>query len=417
MKQNDMLRLGTLLSGGPCLLPKDALTTHAAVLGMTGSGKTGLLLGMVEELVRANVPVILVDIKGDMVNIAHQSKLANKMAVRCLTPGANHGEAVDVFADLHDKDKITTAATTMLKMVGEKYDPLKSNAHSYLCTILEKRHAKKLPCSIVKIIHAVQDPGFAHLGAMDLDVAFSGRSRTSLARNLNNLLVAPSFRKWREGVALCLDELLTPRTDGKVPVIVYSVAHLVNQDEQSYAIQLLLDEVRPWMRRQGGETKLRTALIIDECVGLMPPHPMNPPTKTPLLLLLKQARAFGLGVILASQNPVDLDYKGMANCATWMVGRLQMGKDKSKIISNVCSSSPVSKSDMEMKIGRLQPRQFILAQSQGSRIFDTRDVDCTLAGPQTPDEIVEMYVRGELTHAEEKGDSGAQSNVHRLFSS
>jgi hypothetical protein len=414
MRQNDNIRLGTLLTGDPCLLPKDALMTHAAVLGMTGSGKTGLLLGMTEELIYRRIPVVMVDIKGDMINLALKSKLLDKMAIRCLTPGALHGESVDVFADLSDKDKVTTAATSLLKMVGEDYDPLKSNAHSYLCTILEKRHAKNLPCSIVKLIHAVQDPGFAHLGAMDLDFAFTKRSRTKLARSLNNLLVAPSFRKWREGVALSLRELLTPRPDGKVPVIVYSVAHLVNQDEQSFAIQLLLEEVLPWMRRQGGSTKLRTALVIDECVGLMPPHPRNPPTKTPLLLLLKQGRAFGLGVVLASQNPVDLDYKGMSNCATWMVGRLQMGKDKARIVANVCSSSPVSHADMELKIGRLQPRQFVLAQTSSSRIFDTRDVGCELAGPLTPDEIAAMYTRGELVRAP-VADTGMGAVIHRLF--
>lgn len=413
MQQNDLIRLGALLTGEPCLLPMNALMTHAAVLGMTGSGKSALLIGMTEELVQRKIPVIVVDIKGDMINLAHKSKIANQMAVRCLTPGAMHGESVDVFADLNDKDKVTTAATALLKMVGEDFDALKSNVHSYLCTILEKRHAKQLPCSIVKLIHAVQDPGFAHLGAMDLDFAFTKRSRTKLARSLNNLLVAPSFRQWREGVALSLDELLLPRPDGRVPVIVYSVAHLVNQDEQTFALQLLLDEVLPWMRRQGGSTKLRAALIIDECVGLMPPHPRNPPTKTPLLLLLKQARAFGLGVVMASQNPVDLDYKGMSNCATWMVGRLQMGKDKARIIANVCSSSPVSHSDMEVKIGRLQPRQFILAQALGSRIFETRDVGCALVGPQTPDEIGEMYANGELCRAPEAESQGAQ--IHQLF--
>jgi hypothetical protein len=318
---------------------------------------------------------------------------------------------VDVFADLNDKDKISTAATALLKMVGEDHDPIKSNAHAYLCTILERRHAKNQPCTIVKLVHAVQDPGFAYLGVMDVDFAFTKRSRTKLARALNNLLVAPSIRLWREGVAMALDELLAPRVDDKVPVLVYSVAHLVNQDEQHFAIQLLLDEVLPWMRRQGGRSKLSTALIIDECVGLMPPHPRNPPTKLPLLLLLKQARAFGLGVVLASQNPVDLDYKGMSNCQTWMIGRLQMGKDKARIVQNVCSASPVSQSDMEMKIGRLQARQFILARPSGSHIFETKDVGCQLSGPLTPDEIEAMYRVNELVTA----PVVEETNVHQIF--
>ncbi len=400
MQQNDTLNMGTLLRGPDCLLRQDALTTHAAVLGMTGSGKTGLLLGMVEEMVDNGIPVVVVDIKGDMINLALQNgPLAQKMAVRCLTPGAMHGESVNVFDGLRDKDKITSSVTALLKMVGEDHDPIRSKSHSYLSEIMMQAHKRGKPPTLLRLVHRVQDPGFHHLGAMDLDYAFPKRSRTKLAGKLNNLLVAPSFQAWREGVGLCLDELLAPRVDGRVPVIIYSVAHIVNQDEQAFAIQLLLDEVLPWMRRQGGSTKLRAALVIDECVGLMPPHPKNPPTKTPLLLLLKQARAFGLGLILASQNPVDLDYKGMANCQTWLIGRLQMGKDKARIIENICSSSPASRVMMEHKIGALQPRQFILARPKGSTVFQTRTVSCNLQGPMTPDEIEDLYTKGYLVTA------------------
>jgi hypothetical protein len=398
MQQNATIKLGQLLQGPDCLLNRNVLTTHAAVLGMTGSGKTGLLLGIVEELVKYGIPVILIDIKGDMINIALQQG-NQKMAVRCITPGALHGESVNVFADMENTAKVTSAVTALLKMVGEDYDPIRSKAHTYLSTILQKRHQRKAPCDLIKIVHAVQDPGFHHIGAMDIDQAFPKRSRTKLATKLNNLLVAPSFQTWREGVRLSLNELLQPRTDGRVPVIVYSVAHLVDQEEQNFAIQLLLDEVLPWMRRQGS-AKLRATLIIDECVGLMPPHPRNPPTKTPLLLLLKQGRAFGLGTILASQNPVDLDYKGMSNCQTWMIGRLQMGKDKARIIQNICSASPVSEATMERKIGSLQPRQFILAQPSGSQIFQTRTVSCNLKGPMNPEEVNALYDTGELVLAE-----------------
>lgn len=377
---------GFTLDGDGRFLLGDFTVTH----------NTGLLLGMAEGLIDNDVPIILVDIKGDMINLALQSSLAPRMAVRCLTPGGDHGEMVNVLADLENKDKIVPATTAILKLVGEDHDPIKSKAHSYLATILEKRHQAGNPCHLVKLIHAVQDPGFHHLGAMDLDYAFPKRSRTKLAGKLNNILVAPSFRTWREGVALSLDDLLAPRSDGRTPVLVYSVAHLVDQEEQQLAIQLLLEEVIPWMRRQGGSTKLRTALFIDECVGLLPPHPSNPPTKRPLLTLLKQARAFGVSVVLASQNPVDLDYKGMSNCGTWMIGRLQMGRDKARVIQNVCAASPVHPSDMETKMGALQQRQFILARPSGSRIFQTRNVHCQLAGPLTDIQIRQMYVNGEL---------------------
>jgi len=401
MQQN--INLGDFITKEACLLPKDVLTTHAAVLGMTGSGKTGLLLGMVEELVRQRVPLVLVDNKGDMINLALSSPLADKMAVRCLTPGADHGESIDVFADLEVPEKSQSVVTAMLKMVGEDHDPIKSRAHSYLSTILNKRHAKKKPCTLLKIIHAVQTPSFHHLGAMDIDYAFPKRARTKLAGKLNNLLVAPSFQSWREGVPLRMTELLAPRADNRVPVVVYSVAHLVDQDEQAFALQLLLEELLPWMRKSGGSNTLKAALVIDECVGLMPPHPRNPPTKTPLLMLLKQARAFGLGLILASQNPVDLDYKGLANCQTWMIGRLQMGKDKARVIHNICSASPRTVYDMEQMIGKLHPRQFLLVRPSGTRVFSTRQVGCNLKGPLTPDEIVAMYLNSELAKPEPKG--------------
>lgn len=394
--QNDTINLGQLLTGEDCLLRQDLLTTHAAILGMTGSGKTGLVLGMVEELVQNGIPAILVDIKGDMLNMAMESPLADQMAVRCLTPGADHGESVNLLADLENKNKIVPSVTALLKLVGEDHDPIKSRAHSYLSTILEKRHQKGLPCSLVKIVHAVQEPGFHHLGAMDLDYAYPKRSRTKLATKLNNILVAPTFRTWREGVALSLDSLLASQPDGRTPVLVYSVAHLVDSDERQMALQLLLEETEPWITRQGGSTKLRTGLFIDECMGLMPPHPSNPPTKLPLLRLLKQARAFGLGVVMATQNPVDLDYKGMSNCATWMVGRLQMGKDKARLIDNICSSSPVNPIDMDTKMSKLQARQFILARPKGSVVFKTRNVGCNLAGPLTPEGIRNMYTAGEL---------------------
>jgi hypothetical protein len=244
---------------------------------------------------------------------------------------------------------------------------------------------------------------------MDIDQAFPKRSRTLLAAKLNNLLVAPTFKTWRDGVRLSLDEMLKPRRDDKVPVIVYSVAHLVEQGEQQFAIQLLLNEVIPWMKRLGGAHYLRAALVIDECVGLMPPHPANPPTKTPLLLLLKQARAFGVGVILASQNPVDLDYKGMSNCQTWLIGRLQMGKDKERVIKNICSASSNTEQDMERHIGRLQPRQFLLSTPKGSAVFNTRDVACELRGPMVATEVSAMYADGFLSLPEPSHDPVADT--------
>lgn len=387
-----MINLGNTKDNKPVIIRKNALTTHAVVLGATGSGKTGALLGMVEELVHGEVPVILVDIKGDMINIAQQDN--TNMVVRCLTPGAFHGEPVNVFADLEDPSKVTLAASTLLRLAGEKADPLQSRAHTYLSTILEKKHRDNEFCDLVSIIESVQEPGFTKLGAMDLDFAFPKRSRINLATKLNNLLVAPSFRAWREGVPMALDSLLEPA--GRVPVVIYSVAHLVDQEEQAFALGLLLEEVLRWTRRQPGSQDLRTALVIDECVGLIPPHPKNPPTKKPLMLLLKQARAFGVGCVLATQNPVDLDYKAMSNCSTWLIGRLSMDKDRDRVITNVCSEVNIPQSHMEQHMSSLQNREFLLVRPTGTATFRTKDVNCALTGPMAPEAVEDLYRQEKL---------------------
>lgn len=397
-----MINMGTKLSGGDVLLPRNALTTHAAVVGMTGSGKTGLLLGMAEEIVRAKTPVILVDIKGDMLNFALQSPEALKdLNIHCVTPGGTHGEPVNVFADLNKKDKFTLAATSLLRMIGDSPDPLKSKPHAFISTILQKRHAQNKACHLIDIIRAVQDPGFDHLGAMELDFAFPKRSRIALAGKLNNLLVAPSFQPWREGVDLDLD-LLLDTTDGRTPVLVYSVAHLTNVDEQNFALSLLFEEVLRWAKRQPGSTDLQMSMIVDECVGLLPPHPANPPTKTPLLLLLKQVRAFGVGVVLATQNPVDIDYKAMGNCETWMVGRLSMDRDRQRLIKGVCANAPVTQEVMERRIAGLKSRQFVVVRPKGTTVINTRDVDCELRGPMSPEETEELFKQGNLVPANEE---------------
>lgn len=390
------LHIGTTSNNSPVYLPTDCLTSHAAILGITGSGKTACLLKLAEEIARQDIPVILVDLKGDMINIALQkSNLSHNLAVRCITPGSDHGEPVNVFSDLGDSSKVTTVVTSLLRMVGEDSDPLKSKAHSYLSTILQKRHANRSRNQLIDLVHACQEPGFNHLGAMDLDYAFPKKARTALAVKLNNLIVAPSFQPWREGIKLQLDELLY-RDDGKTPVLVYSVAHLANSDEQEFALGILLDEVLRWTRTQQGSTKLRAAIMIDECVGLLPPAPANPLTKRPLLLLLKQARAFGVGCVLATQNPVDLDYKAMANCQTWMIGRLSMDKDRARIINGVCASTSVSQSVISQQIAGLQIRQFAVVRPKGTTVIRTADVSCELRGPMVPEEIEQLYLSGHL---------------------
>lgn len=367
-------------------LPSKALTKHTAIFGSTGSGKSGLLLGMVEELHREGIPVILVDIKGDMINIALQDQ---NMNVQCLTPGGNHGEAVNVLADLNDEDKATTVISAILSMVGEDSDPLRSRAHGYLSAILNTLGNPTLE----NIVEGCQDPDFSDLGAMTLDNAFPRKSRMVLARKLNTLLVSPSFRNWRLGMDLEVDEFI--KSDG---ITVYSVAHLIDQNEQSFAISFLLNEVLRWTKQQRGSNELRLALIIDECVGLMPPYPANPPTKEPLMLLLKQARAFGIGLLLATQNPVDIDYKAMSNCNTWLVGRMTAKRDRDRVVSGMVSAGLGDAEDLNRVIAGLKSRHFAMATMEGGHVFKSKTVACDLRGPMIPSEVMEMYEEGHLTY-------------------
>lgn len=388
--------VGSNEQGSKIVLGWKTMSTHVAVLGTTGSGKTGLLLGVAEEAYSQGVPLILVDIKGDLVNIALQQ--FGKASVRVVTPGASHGDPLDVFADLADKAKVSRAASSLLRLVNEDCNPIKSRAHSYLSTILDWRHRHERPTDLVSIIHAVQEPGFHHLGAMDIDVAFPKKSRVALATKLNQLVVSPSFQAWRAGINLDMDKLLEP-VGQNTSVLIYSVAHLVNQDEQTFALSLLFDEMYQWLRKKGNYTgtSLRCMLVVDECVGLLPPHPKDPPTKSPLMLLLKQGRAFGLSCMLASQNPVDLDYKAMSNCNTWFIGRLTMDRDRSRVSKNVSANTSLAPDIINNRISALGAREFFIVRPSGGAQITTRDCMCELRGPILASEYKDLYESGHLT--------------------
>ena len=363
----------------PLNLDHDVLTTHAAVFGSTGSGKTGLLLGMVEELQDSNIPVILIDIKGDMVNVALQK--TGEANVRCLTPGGTHGEAVNVLSALQDTSKATTVVSALLSMIGENPDPIQSTAHAYMCELLNHMEYVTLDA----LVYSCLNPGFTHLGALSLEDAFPTKARSALARKLNTLLVSPTFQAWRHGLDLNIDDLIESKG-----IIVYSVAHLQSADEQSFAISFLLNELLRWTKNQSGSEKLRLVLGIDECVGLLPPV-ANPPTKEPIMLLLKQARAFGVGLILATQNPVDLDYKAMSNCNTWLIGKLSTDRDRAKVMQGAVSAGAGDPTNLDHNLKSLREREFVLSRTDVCLAFKTKDVGCELRGPLVPQEIEDLY--------------------------
>lgn len=371
------------------LLPPKMLTKHVALFGASGAGKTGAILSLVEECVAKGVPTILVDIKGDMSNIALQD-LTN-ISLKIVTPGSEHCDAINIFAGLSKADRIQNSVSAILKMVGErKCDPT-SRLHAFMSHILAYMHRHNMPTHLDTLIGLIMEPPFTSLGALELDLAIPRASRAKLAQQINTLFVAPSMATWQEGEELDVDTLLSKRADGKTNITIYSVAHLVDEDQRQFALAILLDEVLAWMRSQAGVDTLKAMLVIDECVGILPPHPASPPTKRPLMTLLKQARAFGLGLVLSSQNTVDMDYKALANCETWLIGKLSMKRDREKLIDAIVAQSTHSKEKLDKDIAGLDPRQFLLVRPKKVITYTTNDCLCELRGPMTSMELGNMY--------------------------
>jgi len=403
------ITLGSDTGGTPVGLLPTALRTHATIVGMTGSGKTGLILGMAEELVRNQIPVIILDIKGDMSNIFLQqdSKILDLMRPCIITPGANHGIPINITSGLRDPERVPDAVSALLNLIKVPSDPITSKQHTLISAILEDRHANDERCHLDDLVLAVQEPPFDMLGVMALEAVISKGMRKALAAKLNNVLVAKSFEHWREGIALDIKELISVDGTVRTPVVIYSVAHMANDEERMFAISLLLDEMVSFMRKSPGTDNLKTVFMVDECYGLMPPRSSSS-TKKALLTLLKQGRSAGLGIVLSTQNTMDLEYKAVANCETWITGRLQTANDRRRLVEGICSAVPNMEKDiLEAKIGALKPRHFLLARGRYLIPFLSRTTDCELRGPMNVDDI-ERLVPKPVT--------GVVSKVIPLFS-
>ncbi len=429
------LLLGRGADGAPTVLDSKALTTHGFVLGMTGSGKTGLCVDLIEELLRAKIPVIAVDSKGDLgtlllgfapqdpalaqwvpdaakeserltaasaaLGLSREQLAAFRASYepRLYTPGASIGLPLDLLGSLAPPgsdapDAIAESADSvtrgLLGLLGVEADPL-AREYLLLVQILTTFWAQKTTPSLIDLVRAVAQPPFTAVGALPLDDFFPPKDRQSLMVRLNGLLASPKFNAWRAGEPLDLSTLLFA-SDGRPRLSIYSVAHL-SDDERLFAVAQLLERAQGWMRKQGGGAgALKAVILIDEIFGYFPPAPANPPTKAPLLGLLKQARAFGLSVVLATQNPIDLDYRGLANIGTWLVGRLQTEQDKARIrdaLVSAAASTGVTPAQLDNLIAMLQPRKFLLHSISRAQpvVFSTRDTLTTLHGPFSADEL------------------------------
>jgi hypothetical protein len=416
------------------------LRTHGVVLGMTGSGKTGLSLVMLEELVMAGIPVIAIDPKGDLGNLGlafaglapaafaewaapgddpaalatrwreglagwglgpeKVSALADRMAVGLYTPGSESGVPVDVLGALRrppastladpeaTRDLVRDTVGGLLGLVGRKTDPLRDPAHIVLSTVLSTEWQQGRDPDLEGLITALVDPPFTKVGVFPLDRFFSPDDRMSLAMDLNGVVAAPSFAPWTTGVPMDLDAMLRP--GARTPVSIFDIAHL-GEAQRHFFVGLLMGRLLAWSRAQPGTEALRAVLFFDEVSGYLPPHPAAPPSKGPLLTIMKQARAVGLGVVLSTQNPVDLDYKALSNAGLWCIGRLQTQQDRERVLKGI------GRQDLDDAVRVLEKRQFLLhnVKKTEPKIFKSRHAMCYLRGPFTRREVA-AFVRGPL---------------------
>ncbi len=438
------------------------LTTHAVCVGMTGSGKTGLCIDLLEEAAIDRVPALIIDPKGDMTNLllkfpelrgadfrpwinpddarrkglseedfadwqaqlwrkgltdwgqdpARMRMLLESTETSVYTPGSDAGQAVSILQSFAApprqswdqgteliRERVQGLVSGLLGLIGVDADPVKSREHILLANLFEDAWKREVDLDIASLILSIQNPPIRKLGVFDVDTFFPPKERFELAMSLNNIVASPTFQSWTRGAALDIGSFLaTPQ--GKPRHSIFYIAHL-SDAERMFFVTMLLNQIITWMRSQSGTTSLRALVYMDEIFGFFPPV-ANPPSKKPMLTLLKQARAFGLGVVLATQNPIDLDYKGLTNAGTWFIGRLQTERDKLRVLDGLEGASSEGGRSLDRgEAGRilsdLGNRTFLLHNVHEDHpvIFQTRWALSYLRGPMTRSQIRELGSRVE----------------------
>ena len=439
------------VTAAPLLYDAKDLTTHAVCVGMTGSGKTGLSIGLLEEALIDGIPVLAIDPKGDLGNLllsfpelrpedfrpwidpaeaeragrspaehaaATAERWRNGLAEwgqsgerigrlasageRVLyTPGSRAGRPLALLRSLSAppdalladddafRDRVTATTASLLGLLGVEGDPLRSREHILVASLLDRAWREHASLDLAGLIQGIRKPPFERVGVVDLESFFPEKERFELAMTLNNLLASPGFDVWLAGDPLDVSQLLYA-SDGRPRLSVVSIAHLDDR-ERMFVVSTLLNEVVAWTRSRPGSTSLAAIVYMDEVAGYLPPV-ANPPSKAPMLTLLKQARAFGVGVVLATQNPVDLDYKALSNAGTWFLGRLQTERDKQRVLDGLTSSAAgatVDRAELERRLSGLPSRVFLMhdVHEDGPVLFQTRWTLSYLAGPLTREQI------------------------------
>jgi len=459
-------------SQAPVMYDARDLTTHAVCVGMTGSGKTGLCVDLLEEAALDSVPAIIIDPKGDMTNLLltfpelrpedfkpwvniddarrkgmdvdeYAAKIAetwrtglegwdegperiqrlrDSAEFTIYTPGSGAGVPVSILSSFaapvldweeHEetlREKVQGTVSALLGLVGMEADPVRDREHILLSNIFERAWRDGEDLDLARVIALVQNPPMRKLGVFDIDTFFPEKDRFALAMELNNLIAAPGFERWLEGQPLDVADILTA-DGGKPRMSVFYIAHL-NDAERMFFVTLLLEQIITWMRSQPGTTSLRALVYFDEVFGFFPPV-AEPPSKRPLLTLFKQARAFGLGMMLTTQNPVDLDYKGLTNAGTWFIGKLQTERDKGRLLEGLESvvsdaGTLLDRKVVDKLISSLDSRVFLLhnVHEDAPLVFHTRWAMSYLRGPLTRKQVGTLMEGREAPRATKGGTSG-----------
>ena len=453
----------------PFTLPARDLTTHGVIIGMTGSGKTGLGVVMMEEALLQGIPVLAIDPKGDLGNLlltfpdlaaadfepwvdpaearregvsiselaeatarrwreglagwgidgARVRRLHESAAVSLYTPGSGAGTPVNVVGsmaapgldwDTHAetlRDEIAGIVSGLLVLIDVEPDPIASREHILLSNIVEHAWREGRDLDLAALIGRVADPPIRRLGVFELDTFFPEKERRKLALQLNALLASPAFAEWLRGAPLDVEAMLG-RAGDRTPAAVMTISHL-SEAERQFFVTLLLSKVVTWIRRQPGTSDLRALIYMDEAFGFLPPT-AAPPTKQPILTILKQARAHGVGMVISTQNPVDLDYKAMSNAGTWMIGRLQTERDKDRVLEALRSAAGGADiGALSARIGGLGKRRFLAHSTREAEptVFDTRWAMSYLRGPLTRAEIRTLREQGRGVPPDDPGGTDA----------
>lgn len=424
------------LTDTPLHIDSKQFNTHAVILGMTGSGKTGLGIDLLEEASLNSIPSIVIDPKGDLGNLllsfpkqtsgdfaawteggdaetiaktwkeglekwgidaARIEKFKDSVDINIYTPASQAGIPISILSTLQAppkdiiqdpglmRDLVLSTTTSLLGLVGVDADPVQSKDHILISTIIDQNWRDGKDLDLTSLIQMIQNPPFKKVGVIDLETFLSTKDRMNLSMKFNNLIAAPGFKAWLQGEKLDIQKLLYAGSKPRLSIL--SIAHL-NDAERMFFVTMLLNQLLNWIRRQSGTAQLRALLYMDEIFGYFPPNSM-PPSKLPMLTLLKQARAFGLGIVLSTQNPVDLDYKGLANCGLWFIGKLQTERDKLRVGDGLRDAVGGDNEELKKLFSLSNKRVFILKSIYEShlKLFETRWTMSYLFGPLTLPQI------------------------------